>query len=143
MRILGLDLGIKSLGVAITDKSNTLVRPLKVINFSKEDYEYALEKIKEIIKEYSVSKVILGFPKNMDGSVGFAGKRSLNFKNMLEKEGIMVVLVDERLTTKSAEDIIHSHDEHIKSTKNKIDAIAASIILETYLRMCSNDIKKF
>lgn len=143
MRILGLDLGIKSLGVAITDKSNTLVRPYKVIKFQSEDYEYALNEVKKIVEEEGVDKVVLGLPKNMDGSIGFAGERSLNFQKMLENAHIKVILEDERLTTKSAENIIHENNENIKNTKSKIDAIAASIILESYLRRCSNDIKKF
>lgn len=143
MRILGLDLGTKSLGIAITDKSNTLVSPLKVLNFKNEDYEYAINEVEKIIKEKEIAKIVLGLPKNMDGSIGFAGNRSLRFKEMLENKGIEVILVDERLTTKSAEDIIHLNNEHVKGTKNKIDAIAASIILDTYLRRSNNDTKEF
>ena len=141
MRYLGLDLGTKSLGIAISDKTNTLATPLKVINFKSEDYDYALEEVKKLINEYNITKVILGLPKNMDGSIGFAGNRSLHFKEMLEENNIEVILVDERLTTKSAEDIIHLNNEHVKDTKNKIDAIAASIILESFLRGL-NDFKK-
>ncbi len=143
MRILGLDLGTKSLGVAISDKTNTLATPLKVIKFAQEDYKYALIELKKIIDDYSIYKVVLGFPKNMDGSNGFASERSLNFKKMLEENfKIEVILIDERLTTKSAENIIHLNNEHVKNTKNKIDAIAASLILESYLRKCSNDFKE-
>ncbi len=141
MRYLGLDLGTKSLGIAISDKTNTLATPLKVFNFKSEDYDYALEEVKKLINEYNITKVILGLPKNMDGSIGFAGNRSLHFKEMLEENNIEVILVDERLTTKSAEDIIHLNNEHVKDTKNKIDAIAASIILESFLRGL-NDFKK-
>ena len=143
MRILGLDLGTKSLGVAISDKTNTLATPLKVIKFAQEDYKYALIELKKIIDDYSIYKVVLGFPKNLDGSNGFASERSLNFKKMLEENfKIEVILIDERLTTKSAENIIHLNNEHVKNTKNKIDAIAASLILESYLRKCSNDFKE-
>lgn len=140
MRLLGLDLGTKTLGVSITDKTNTLVSPLKVINFSFEDYNKALEEVIEIINNYNIDKVVLGLPKNMDGSIGFAGERSINFKTMLEEKGIEVILIDERLTTKMAEGIIHSNNDNIKNTKNKIDKIAASIILETYLESVKNDI---
>lgn len=142
MRYLGLDLGTKSLGVSITDKTNTLVSPLTVIKFSFEDYSKALEEIKKVILENDISKVILGLPKNMDGSVGFAGKRSLKFKEMLENSNIEVILEDERLTTKVAEGIIHNNNENIKNTKNKIDSIAACIILESYLKRCINDYKE-
>lgn len=134
MRILGLDLGTKSLGVAITDKTCSLVRPLPTIHFSFEDYEDALNKVLEIVKEYEIERVVLGLPKNMDGSMGFASDRSINFKNMLEENDLEVILFDERLTTKSAEIIIHSNNENIKNTKGKIDGIAASIILEDYLK---------
>lgn len=134
MRYLGLDLGTKSLGISITDKTNTLVSPLKVLKFKFEDYDSIIDDVKNIINDYDIKLVILGFPKNMDGSIGFAGSRSLKFKEMLEKENVQVELVDERLTTKSAEDIIHLNNDNVKNTKHKIDSIAACIILESYLK---------
>ncbi len=134
MRFLGLDLGTKTLGVSITDKTNSLVRPLKVIRFSFEDYAKALEEVKKITLEYEVEKIVLGLPKNMDGSIGFAGKRSLDFKKMLEEEGFKVELVDERLTTKEAENIVHDVGDNIKNSKDRIDAVASCVILESYLR---------
>ena len=142
MRYLGLDLGTKTLGVSITDKSNTLVSPLKVIKFNFEDYDYALKELMNIINDYEIEKVILGLPKNMDGSIGFAGNRSLNFKSMLENNNIKVELIDERLTTKMAEGIVHSNEDNVKNTKDKIDSIAACIILETYLERVKNETKK-
>lgn len=134
MRFLGLDLGTKTLGISITDKTNTLVSPLKVIRFKSEDYESVIDDVINIIKEKDISKVVLGFPKNMDGTVGFAGNRSLNFKKLLENRGIEVVLIDERLTTIMAEDIVHLNNDNVKNTKHKIDSIAASLILESYLK---------
>ena len=134
MRYLGLDLGTTTLGISISDKTNTLVSPLKVIKFAFEDYESVIDELKEIINNYNITEVVLGLPKNMDGSMGFASKRSLNFKELLEKNNISVILEDERLTTKASENIIHSNNENIKNTKNKIDAIAASLILESYLK---------
>ena len=142
MRYLGLDLGTKSLGISITDKTNILVSPLKVLKFKFEDYDSIINEVKNIVSEYNIKLVVLGLPKNMDGSIGFAGKRSLEFKEKLEKKGINVELVDERLTTKSAEDIIHLNNENVKNTKNKIDSIAACIILESYLKRCKNDFKE-
>ena len=130
MRYLGLDLGTTTLGISISDKTNTLVSPLKVIKFAFEDYESVIVELKEIINNYNITKVDLGLPKNM----GFASKRSLNFKELLEKNNISVILEDERLTTKLSENIIHSNNENIKNTKNKIDAIAACLILESYLK---------
>lgn len=134
MRYLGLDLGTKTLGISITDKTNTLVRPLTVIRFKSEEYESVLDELKKIINENDISKVILGLPKNMDGSIGFAGKRSVEFKEMLEQNNIEVELIDERLTTIMAEDIVHVNNDNVKNTKKKIDSIAASIILESYLK---------
>ena len=134
MRYLGLDLGTTTLGISISDKTNTLVSPLKVIKFAFEDYESVIDELKEIIKEYNIDKVVLGLPKNMDGSMGFASERSMNFKELLEKNNIFVILEDERLTTKASENIIHSNNENVKNTKNKIDAIAACLILESYLK---------
>ena len=78
----------------------------------------------------------------MDGSLGFAAERSMKFKKILEEKGIIVNLEDERLTTKSAENIIHDNNMNIKNTKHKIDSIASSIILESYLKRIKNDIRK-
>jgi putative Holliday junction resolvase len=142
MRYLGLDLGTKTLGVSITDKSGILVSPLKTIHFPFEDYNNALNQVLEITKEKEIDLVVLGLPKNMDGSIGFAGNRSLNFKKLLENNNIKVILFDERLTTKIAEDIVHDNLDNVKNTKGKIDAIAASIILEDYLESVKNDIKE-
>ncbi len=142
MRYLGLDLGTKTLGVSITDKSGILVSPLKTIHFPFEDYNNALNQVLEITKEKEIDLVVLGLPKNMDGSIGFAGNRSLNFKKLLENNNIKVILFDERLTTKIAEDIVHDNLDNVKNTKGKIDAIAASIILGDYLESVKNDIKE-
>ena len=142
MRLLGLDLGTKTLGVAITDKTNTLASPYTVIKFKFEDYNTALDEVLKIIKEKDISKVVLGLPKNMDGTIGFAGERSINFKKMLENKDVKVELEDERLPTKMSEAIIHDNESNIKSTKNKIDAIAATIILESFLKRYKDDFKK-
>lgn len=142
MKYLGLDLGTKTLGISITDATKTLVRPFDVLRFKFEDYSSIIEDIKKIIKDNDIELVVLGLPKNMDGSIGFAGNRSIAFKEMLEKEKIKVELIDERLTTKSAEDIVHLNNDNVKNTKNRIDSIAACIILENYLKRCQNEIKK-
>jgi len=134
MRYLGLDLGTKTLGISMTDKTNTLVSPFKVLRFQSEDYESIISELQSIIKEYNISKVILGLPKNMDGTIGFAGNRSIKFKELLENVNIDVELVDERLTTVMAEGIVHQNNDNVRNTKKKIDSIAASIILESYLK---------
>ena len=134
MRYLGLDLGTKTLGVSITDKIGLITRELPVIRFDFEDYDSALIQAKEVIDEYNISEVVLGLPKNMDGTIGFAANRSLKFKELLENTGVIVHLVDERLTTKSAIDMMHEINKTEKNSKNIIDSVSASIILESYLK---------
>ena len=134
MRYLGLDLGITSLGVAISDKTNTLVSPLTLIKFKKEDYNDALNKLMEIIKDKNISKVVLGLPKNMDNSLGFAAQRSLNFKKMLESENVEVILEDERLTTVEAINIMKNNGLKRINEQNKTDVLSAVLILESYLK---------
>ncbi len=136
MRYLGLDLGTKTLGVAITDKTGTIARFLKVIRFRSEDYEFAATETIKLINEYEITKIALGLPKNMNNSYGYASKRSLNFKKLLEsKISIPVVLIDERLTTTEAENILLSADVSREKRKKVIDGLAALIILDTFLKM--------
>lgn len=134
MRCLGLDLGTTSLGVAISDKTNTLVSPLTLIKFKKEDYNDALNKLMEIINDKNISKVVLGLPKNMDNSLGFAAQRSLNFKKILESENVEVILEDERLTTVEAINIMKNNGLKRINEQNKTDVLSAVLILESYLK---------
>lgn len=134
MRYLGLDLGTTFLGVAISDKTNTLVSPLTLIKFKKEDYNDALNKLMEIIKDKNISKVVLGLPKNMDNSLGFAAQRSLNFKKILESANVEVILEDERLTTVEAINIMKNNGLKRINEQNKTDVLSAVLILESYLK---------
>lgn len=135
MRYLGLDLGTKTLGVAITDKSNLLASPLKTIHFDFENYDFALDEVGKILSEYEVSEIALGLPKNMNGSEGFASERSLNFKKMIEeKYNINVTLIDERLSSVEAHNILSFNGKKEKEHKKSVDAIAATLILETFLK---------
>lgn len=134
MRYLGLDLGTTSLGVAISDKTNTLVSPLTLIKFKREDYNEALNKLLEIIRDKNISKVVLGLPKNMDNSLGFAAQRSLNFKKILESENVEVILEDERLTTVEAINIMKNNGLKRINEQNKTDVLSAVLILESYLK---------
>ena len=134
MRYLGLDLGTTSLGVAISDKTNTLVSPLTLIKFKKEDYNDALNKLMEIIKDKNISKVVLGLPKNMDNSLGWRSTETIEFKKKLEKMlDKEVILEDERLTTKIAENMLIDFDLSRKKRKKVIDGVSAVIILQSYL----------
>mgnify|MGYP004560492643 CR=1 FL=1 len=137
MRYIGLDLGTTTCGVAITDKTNTLVSPLKLIKFAREDYEAALKEVLVIIKEKNVDVVVLGLPKNMDNTMGFAADRSLNFKKMLEENNIKVELQDERLTSVEAINIMKNNGLKQINKKGKTDIISATLILESYLKKVS------
>lgn len=134
MRYLGLDLGTTSLGIAISDKTNTLASPLKLIKFKKEDYSIPLNELLILIKEYDISSVVLGLPKNMDNSLGFAANRSLNFKKMLEEKGITVFLEDERLTTVEAINIMKSNGTKKINQSGKTDILSAVLILDNFLK---------
>ena len=140
MRVLGLDLGTKTLGLAISDKLGIIANPYKVIRYQEDDYDYLISQLKDIIQEEKVDKLVLGLPKNMDNSLGFASQRSLNFKKRLDKElSIKTILVDERLTTKEAENFLIESNLRREKRKQVIDSAAAMIILETYLRSESHE----
>lgn len=139
MRYLGLDLGTKTLGISISDRTNQLASFLKVIRFNFEDYDTALSELKKVIDEYSITDLALGLPKNMDNSLGFASQRSLNFKKLIEdKLGFEVHLIDERLTTVQAENMLIGMDKKRKERKKVIDGFAACLILESYIRERKN-----
>ena len=134
MSYLGLDLGTTTLGVAISDKTNTLVSPLTLIKFEKENYEEALESLLKIMSEKSIKAVVLGLPKNMDNSLGFAAERSLKFKEILESKGIKVYLEDERLTTVEALNIMKNNGVKRINKQGKTDMLSAVLILESFLK---------
>ncbi len=134
MRTLGLDLGTKTLGIAISDPSNTIATPVKVIKYPEGDYAYLTKELKNIILEYKITDIALGYPKNMDNSVGFAAQRSLDFSTYLKTFPVKIHLVDERLTTVSALNILKETGNRNIKQKNVVDAVAASLILESYLR---------
>ncbi len=134
MRYIGLDLGTKTLGVAISDKLGMIASFYKTINFKEEEYESLLTPLKEIIDEYKIEKIVLGLPKNMNNSIGFAGERSINFKKILEDNlNMEVILEDERLSSVEANNIMIASDLSRNKRKKKVDALAATIILQRYL----------
>lgn len=133
MKCLGMDLGTKKLGLAMSDATGMISYPYKLIKFS--NYEEAAKEVVDIVNKEKVEILVLGLPKNMDNSMGFASERSLNFKRILEgltdKE---IVLIDERLSTVEAENMLIKDDVKRKKRKNVIDELSAAIILDTYLR---------
>lgn len=134
MRYLGLDLGTKTLGIAISDRTGLIANPLTTLQFKNPSE--TIDHLRKIVSEENIGEIALGLPKNMDNSLGFAAERSLDFKKMLEREfTIPIVLVDERLSTVEAERYLLSADMSRKKRKGKIDAVAASVILNTHIRM--------
>ncbi len=132
MRYLGLDLGSKTLGLAISDKTGLIATSYKTIFYDNEDK--LLTELKQIIEENEITSLVLGLPKNMNNSIGFRGKETLEFKEKLEKKfGLEVNLIDERLTSKEATNYMLEANVSRKKRKKKIDSLAALIILQTYL----------
>ena len=134
MRYLGLDLGTRTLGISISDTTKTIASTLKTIRFEESDYESLIPLLKDIIDEYNISKIVLGFPKNMNNTIGERCETTIIFQKMLvEKLNIEVVLQDERLTTVEATNYMLEADISRKKRKKRVDALAANIILQTYL----------
>ena len=139
MRCLGLDLGTKTLGLAMSDKSNMIASPYKVLRWDGENYELLFNELDLIIKENNITDLVLGLPKNMNNTLGFAAERSLKFKDALEARYNMdVKLIDERLSTMEATNYLLTADVSRKKRKQVVDGVAASIILDTYLKMKGN-----
>lgn len=133
MRYLGLDLGSRTLGVAISDKTGMIASSHSIIRHN-EEYEMLLEKVSNLVEEYEVDEIVLGYPKNMNNTIGEKAQLSEKFKIMLEGQlHKRVHLVDERLTTKQAQDMLISNDTSRKKRKKVIDSLAATIILQSYL----------
>ena len=134
MRYLGLDLGTRTLGLALSDITGTIASPLKTIRFEEGDYDSLLPQLKEIVTEYQVETLVLGLPKNMNNSMGERAETTLAFKKKLEEYlGKKVVMQDERLSTVEATNYMLAADISRKKRKKKIDSLAANIILQTYL----------
>ena len=133
MRYLGLDLGSRTLGVSISDKSGIIATSYKVIRHN-EDYKKLVNEVEDIVKKEKIDEIVLGFPKNMNNSIGPRGEVSLSFKEELEKKlGIKVHLQDERLTTVEAEKVLIQGNTSRRKRKKVIDGLAATIILESFL----------
>lgn len=133
MRYLGLDLGSRTLGVSVSDKTGLIASNYKTIRHN-EEYDLLLEEVKSLVSELDIDAIVLGMPKNMNGTIGEKGELSISFKDKLEKlVSIPVYLQDERLTTKSATDLLIQGNVSRKKRKKVVDSVAATIILQTYL----------
>ena len=134
MKYLGLDLGTKTLGIAVSDITHLVATPLTILRFEDSKYEDTIEPLRNIIKQENIGKIILGLPKNMNKTMGDRAMSTLVYKKTLEEEfNIPVIMQDERLSTVAAHNYMLEADLSRKKRKAKVDGLAASIILQTYL----------
>ncbi len=134
MRILGLDLGSRTCGIAISDPLGMIARTVETYRFQDDDYESACNYIVKICEELKVDEIVLGLPKHMNGDVGIRGQVSIDFKEMLQsKMDMKVILIDERLSTVAATKLLISADVSRKKRKQVVDQVAAVQILQGYL----------
>ena len=134
MRYLGLDLGSKTLGIAISDMTNTIATIYTTLRFNEDDYNSLIPQLNDIVLKNNVSIIVLGLPKNMNNTLGKRAEITLDFKEKMEKEiGVKVVLMDERLTSVISNNVMIEADMSRKKRKKKVDGIAAQIILQDYL----------
>ncbi len=132
MKILAVDLGDARTGLAICDATELLASPAGVIH--EKQPEALLQKVTQAAKEHRAEQIVVGYPKNMNNTVGERAEKCAAFAKDLEAAtGLPVVLWDERSTTVSAHNYLNATDTRGKKRKNVVDAVAASIILETYL----------
>lgn len=140
MRYLGIDLGSKTVGLAMSDTTLTIASTYKTIFFKDEDYNSTINEIKDIIKENNITKIILGLPKNMNNTLGERAEITLKYKELLEQStGLPVIMFDERLTSVISNSILIEADMSRKKRKKKVDSIAAQIILQDYLNKEKNN----
>lgn len=135
MRIMGLDYGSKTVGVAISDSLLITAQGIEIIRRKDENHlRQTLARIEELILEYDVKEIVLGLPKNMNNSEGFRVESTYEFKDKLERRtGINVQMYDERLTTVIADKTMMEAGVRRENRKDYVDMIAATIILQDYL----------
>ncbi len=138
IRILGLDFGSKTVGVAISDPLGITAQGLEIIRREQENkLRRTLARIEQLVKEYQVTGIVLGFPKNMNNTVGERAEKSIAFKEMLERRtGLPVTLWDERLTTVAANRTLMEGGIRRENRKEYVDMLAAEYILQGYLDSC-------
>ncbi len=134
-RIMGLDFGSKTVGVAISDELLITAQGIEIIRRTSENkLRQTCARIETLIGEYNVGKIVLGFPKNMNNTIGERAEKSLAFKEMLERRtGLSVIMWDERLTTVEANRTLMEGRVRREERKNYVDKLAAVYILQGYL----------
>lgn len=135
MRIMGLDYGSKTVGVAVSDPLGITAQGIETIERKEENkLRQTLARIEALVQEYEVDKIVLGFPKNMNNTIGERAEKSLELKEKLERRiGIPVIMWDERLTTVEAERTLMESKVRRENRKKYVDKIAAVFILQGYL----------
>lgn len=134
MRTMGLDVGSVTVGVAISDELGWTAQGIETITINERAKQFGYDRVKELAAEYNVTKIVVGWPKNMNNTVGERAGASEKYAEVLEnRTGIPVVLWDERLTTAAAERTLLEADVSRKKRKKVIDKLAAVMILQSYL----------
>lgn len=138
MRYIGLDLGTKTVGIAYSDLTGTIALADQTYRFNEKDkaktLNMALKYVKIVVEEKKGEKIVLGLPKNMDGTLGFQSQFVLEFKELLEKElQIEVILYDERLSSVEVGKIMSSANINTRKQKARVDTLSAVLILQSYL----------
>ena len=131
MRYIGLDLGTKTLGISFSN--GVIATNLKTIRHN-EDYDYLVDEVNKIVLEKHIDKIVLGFPKNMNNTIGERANNTLEFKKKLENiTKLEVILEDERLTSCVANQVLIEADTSRRKRKERVDGVASVIILQSYL----------
>lgn len=135
IRIMGLDFGSKTVGVAVSDPLGITAQGIEIVRRTSENkLRRTLARIEELVEEYQVTKIVLGYPKNMNNTIGERAEKSLAFKEMLERRtGLPVVMWDERLTTVAANRTLIEGGVRREDRKEYVDMLAAVYILQGYL----------
>jgi len=134
LRTMGLDVGSKTVGVAISDALGWTAQGIETVKIDEDAGQFGMKRIKELVTEYDVDSFVVGYPKNMNNSIGPRGEASEKYADLLKDEfGLPVILWDERLTTMAAERMLIDADVSRKKRKTVIDKMAAVMILQGYL----------
>jgi putative holliday junction resolvase len=134
MRVLCLDVGTKTVGVAISDEMGWTAQGIETIKINEEKNELGLDRLRELVKMYEVDTFVIGLPKNMNGSIGPRGEACQHYGEVVKEQfGLPVIMWDERLSTMAAERLLIAADVSRKKRKQVIDKMAAVVILQGYL----------
>ena len=135
MRILGIDFGVKNIGVAITDANNKIASAWLTITYPKNNYLFAVNKLKKEIADYNVEKIVLGYPLNINGTISNTTKEVLKFKKLLEDNlNLEVILFDERYSTYKTTEVLKEQMKLKSSQIKRIkDKLSAQYILQEYI----------